>query len=376
MRPVRILFVNENIGGHATQHAYLRRGLESAPEVLPTFLDVPPPRLARKLVAAPVPGLARLDLDLQPLRYQLAQSAVVRRRLRGLLPQADAVHVYTHNAVLLSAAALRTVPTVVGLDGTNEQNARTLPYRRATRGTEVTIRATRRFEERVYAAATLLVAQSEWAAASLRDDYGIPADRIRIVRYGMPVGPVPERRLSGRPEITFVGTSMDRKGGWRLLDAWRRHLRDRADLNLVTLEDVPGEPGLRVHRDVRPGDGRIEEILARTAVFAFPSEIDKSSWAVLEAMHAGVPVVSTRVGGLGELVVDGVTGLLVEPRDDGALARALLALVDDEGRREAMGAAGRRRVEEHFDVRRTTARVVDVVQEARDLFRPVPRPSS
>src|SRR5436853_310721 len=82
-----------------------------------------------------------------------------------------------------------------------------------------------------------LVAQSAWAAASLRDDYGVPADRITVIPFGITVPDVAPREPNDDgdlPRLTFIGRSMDRKGGWRLLDLWRRHLRDRSRLTLVT----------------------------------------------------------------------------------------------------------------------------------------------
>ena len=75
--------------------------------------------------------------------------------------------------------------------------------------------------------------------------------------------------------------------------------------------------------------------------------------SVMEAMAAGLPVVSTAVGGVPELVRDGETGLLVPSEDAGALARALQALVDDSARRQAMGAAARQHAIAHFDIRHT-----------------------
>jgi glycosyltransferase involved in cell wall biosynthesis len=63
----------------------------------------------------------------------------------------------------------------------------------------------------------------------------------------------------------------------------------------------------------------------------------------LEAMACGVPVVASAVGGLAETVVDGSTGLLVEPRSPAAIAAALRTLLADGERREAMGRAGRAR---------------------------------
>jgi glycosyltransferase involved in cell wall biosynthesis len=72
--------------------------------------------------------------------------------------------------------------------------------------------------------------------------------------------------------------------------------------------------------------------------------------SVLEAMAAGLPVVSSRVGGLGELVIDGETGILVPPGDASALASALSRLIADPAERRRLGTAARARAEERFDL--------------------------
>jgi glycosyltransferase involved in cell wall biosynthesis len=230
------------------------------------------------------------------------------------------------------------------------------------------VRVAQRFERRVYAAATLLVAQSEWVADCLERAYGIERDRIRVVPFGLTLGsPPPRQRPEGLPEVTFVGATLDRKGGARLLRVFREHLRGRCVLNLVTRDFVDAEPGVRVIADFEPGDPRLHELLARTSVFAFPTEMDNSPYSVLEAMRAGVAVVATRVGALPEMVQDGSTGLLVT-HDDVSLATAIGALLDDPARAEAMGAAGRARFEEVYDARVTTRQLLDVLTEARDRF--------
>jgi alpha-maltose-1-phosphate synthase len=367
--PSRVLFVNENIGGHAAMHIYMRQALREHPHVLAQFLDVPRPGLVRRLAAASVPGLARHDLDLQPLRYQLAQSLYVRNRLRRWPVPFDALHLYTQNAALLSTGLMRKCPSVVSTDATTTQGAYNLSYRHPTQWTASRVRLSRRAEANVYDSATLVVAQSEWVASSLRGVYGLPDDKIRVIPFGITIHDLPPRRTPpGLPQVTFVGTTMDRKGGWRLLRSFRRRLRGKCTLNLVTRDPVSPEPGVQVFGDFQPGDPRLHDLLAETAVFAFPSGIDHSPYSVLEAMRAGLPVVTTRVGSLPEMVVDGETGLFVD-HDDEALAAAISRLLDDPEGRARMGAAARARVVERFDAQGTTGELLEVLAEARARFR-------
>lgn len=364
----RVLFLNENLGGHASMHLALADTLaQTAPDLDTELLSVPPPGLLRRAVATSLPVIGRFDLDFASFRFQLAQSVVARRLLQRARPY-DVLHAYTQNAVLCSVDLLAARPSVVSTDATTTQGAYHLPYRRPTRFTASTLGPVQRLERRVYEAATLVVAQSEWAAASLRSVYGVEPDRLFVIPFGLEVGPPPERRPApGLPEVTFVGTNLDRKGGERLLRAFRAHLRDRCVLNLVTRDTVAPEPGVVVHNDFTPGDPRLPELLARTSVFAFPTEMDNSPYSVLEAMRAGVPVVTTRVGALPEMVVDGVTGLLV-PHDDDALAHAIGTLLDAPEQAARMGAAGRERVESLYDAQVTTAALLEVLVEARARF--------
>lgn len=274
---MRVLFVNENLGGHAALHLHLRRALVAEhPDVAAHFVDVPPPRLVRRFASLPVPGLARFDADLQPLRSQLALSATVARTLARVARDYDVVHVYSQNAGLLSGGILRSVPAVVSTDTTNVVNAYQIPYRAPGPGTAASLRPAMFLERRVFDAATLVVAQSEWAARQL-ERYGVPRHRIRVIPFGITVGPITTARPApGPPRVTFVGTTMGRKGGWTLLRAYRESLAGRCRLTLVTRDRVPSTPGVEVVNDASPGDGRVAGLLAETSVFALPTEIDKS----------------------------------------------------------------------------------------------------
>jgi glycosyltransferase involved in cell wall biosynthesis len=90
--------------------------------------------------------------------------------------------------------------------------------------------------------------------------------------------------------------------------------------------------------------------------FAMPSLHEGLGVAALEAMAAGKPVIASRVGGLQEAVLDGITGMLVAPRDPDALASAIAKLVASPASAESMGHQGRARVGEAFSLQRMALR--------------------
>jgi colanic acid/amylovoran biosynthesis glycosyltransferase len=110
----------------------------------------------------------------------------------------------------------------------------------------------------------------------------------------------------------------------------------------------------------------VREMLRRADVFLLPSLSEGLSNATLEAMAVGLPVVVTDVGGMRELVTDGVDGFVVPSRDPAALAAALLDLAADSELREKMGERGRRRVVDDFDAE---SRTVAMLEQYRRLVR-------
>ncbi|MCU1692030.1 MAG: hypothetical protein JWM64_1121 [Frankiales bacterium] len=365
-RPLRVLFVNENIGGHATVHANLARSLAGRDDVVPEFLHVPDPGLPGRLARLPLPVLGPLDLDLQPLRAQLARSAATRRLLGRRLARGgvDAVHLYTQQTGLLSAQHLRSVPTVVSTDSTAELNAYRLPYRAPTRFTPWGVRVALPLERRVLDAARHVVANSALVAASLQACHGLQEDRLTTLAFGVSLPPPPEDRPDRRPTIAFIGHQLERKGGRRLLRLHQEHLRDRCDLLLVTTEHVDPLPGVRVVPDLRGGSDALWPVLASADLFCFPSTIDQAPNAVLEAQAAGLPVVAHPVGAVAEMVVDGVTGLLVPPDDDAALLGALRHFLDDPVARREAGRRARLHVEAEYDMDVAVDRLLAVVRRA------------
>jgi glycosyltransferase involved in cell wall biosynthesis len=108
---------------------------------------------------------------------------------------------------------------------------------------------------------------------------------------------------------------------------------------------------------------------AASDIAVLPSLVEATSIAGLETMASGVPLVGTTVGGIPEIVIDGVTGTLVPPRDPAALAVALERLLRDTDKRCAMGARARERVMREFSWQAVARRSATVYEAAAAVFR-------
>jgi len=172
------------------------------------------------------------------------------------------------------------------------------------------------------------------------------------------------------PVVCFVGRLDEQKGISYLLDAWVRVRKKRMDARLLFI----GEGNLQEFIGKFVADHGLGEcvrlagfrrdpraLLPQCAMLVLPSLWEGFGYAALEAMAAGLPVVASRTSSLPEVIVDRETGILVEPRDAGALADALLEILDDKRLSLKLGAAGRRRAEQRFSMR-------NMVDEFEQLF--------
>jgi glycosyltransferase involved in cell wall biosynthesis len=192
--------------------------------------------------------------------------------------------------------------------------------------------------------------------------------RTVVIRNAIDVTGAARARPEDEPAtVVSVGRLKYPKDGATLLRA-AALLSDR-DWRLEIVGDGPDREELEALRralalgeNVRFAGGRsdVPSLLAAAGVFVLSSRSEGLPISVLEAMAAGLPVVASDVGGLREQVVDGETGLLVPAGDPERLADALRSLLDDAPRRAAMGAAGRARAEELFDLPRFRAAHLDL----------------
>lgn len=324
-------------------------------------------RIDRRAVAVPDVRRAVLQELVSPVRARTLELAMkfariapapLVSRMRAFDP--DLMHVHFGGDAywslpLARAAAVPLVVTFHGYDVNQRASSSAAAF------------AYTRLRPRVFRAASKIIAVSDFLQRRLLEE-GCPPEKI--VRHYIGVDTSFFARAGGpgpRPSVAFVARLVDFKGCDLLIEAASRL---SIDLKLIIAGTGPEEDRLRALASRRGVDAEfagavspaaVRQLLERAHVFCLPTypskegHVESLSLGVLEAQSMGIPVVATRVGGVPEAVIDGETGLLVPPRDAGALTEALRSLLTDETRRVRMGAAARAHVTARFDLRAQTA---------------------
>ncbi len=210
------------------------------------------------------------------------------------------------------------------------------------------------------------------------------AARVRVIYNGIeptgdgPTDPRVAELARQGPLLSAMTQLRPGKGLETLLDALPAILAVHPLLQVAVGGDGPELGALRARARARGVHAAVHflgrcpeplEVLRGSQIFVHPSLAESFPYAILEAMAVGLPVVASDVGGIGEAISDGEQGLLTAPGDRAALTRALIELLADGGRRSAMGAAAKARLEQRF----TRAGMLD---RTAALYAEVLRPSN
>ena len=376
---VRSLFIVEYALGHRTHAQFLDRHLAGDPRFDATLVRLARPGLIADLLARlQIPPLHRRGLDFWIWWLFQYKRAQIRASLRSHdAARLDLVYVHTQTAAAAVLDLPRHVPAVVSIDLTWK-----LVMRESRYVASPCFEPVHRLERRIFERSDLIVSFSEWAAASVVEDYGIPASKVAVVRNGITLPPGGSNGTvraaangnhgggsngsangtNGLLRVGFVGNGFARKGGDLLLRVHQEHFADRTHLTLVT-QDPPRVAGLRnvsVHSDV-PWDELMTSLMPRFDVFAFPTRFDYSPYAVIEAMTAGVPVLATRVGAIPEMIEDGVSGFLIDAPAEAPLAERMAWATEHRGRLPEMGARARQRAADGYAAEQNYPHLLDLL---------------
>ena len=215
------------------------------------------------------------------------------------------------------------------------------------------------------------VAQS---IAELHLRAGTSPAKLDVIPNGLPPYAVPPRQVSV-PLIGFVGRLSAEKGPDLFLDAVLPLCRQHPELQAVMLGEGAEMAILRARIDAAGLNGRIRlpgyqddmaSWFARLSVLALSSRTEGTPMVLLEAMRAGAPIVAFAVGGVPDMIEDGVNGLLAAPRDTQALAAQIERLLADPRLTERLARAGHLRQSRDYDLAKLAKRWLSFYALARE----------
>jgi L-malate glycosyltransferase len=310
-----------------------------------------------------------------------------RCREAGLQVHPLSFHGDLSPAAILGLGSLlrRTRPAVLQLHDPHALAAGLLARRMA--GPGVTI-ATRRvdfplkgsFSRAKYRAADRVVAVSR-AIVSVLEAHGVRKEKLRLVHEGVtdrpPLAGGAEilERLGippGAPVVGNVAALVDHKDHATLVEAAALVVRQLPEAHFLVAGEGEKRPEIEARARALGLGGRfilagfrddLDRLIPAFSVFCLSSKLEGLGTSLLDAMCFSRPIVATAAGGIPDAVRDGENGRLVPARDPAALSGALVELLVDEGRREAMGRAGRNLFERLFSADQMVERTLDVYAE-------------
>jgi glycogen(starch) synthase len=242
----------------------------------------------------------------------------------------------------------------------------------------------RLFEKRLMKRSDALIAVSKYTVDELTGLYGIEEEKIHVIYNGVDVEkfkPRPNRaelrREFGLDEdkkvVLFVGRLYHRKGLDVLLRSVSHVLKEFSDVTFAisgtgfkakeeSLRNLAKELDIEDHVKFLGyvPDDKLPDVYAASDIFVLPAIYENFPFAILEAQATGLPVISTKVGGIAEFLVDKENGFLIDPGDVAQLTRSFLTLLQNPELAEQMGERGRQLIHENLSWDIITGQVIEL----------------
>ncbi len=242
----------------------------------------------------------------------------------------------------------------------------------------------RSYEKKLMNRSDALIAVSKYTVDELTKLYGIAEEKIHVIYNGVDVQKFKPRsnraelrREFGLEEdkkiVLFVGRLYHRKGLEILLRSIPQVLQEFSDVKFVisgkgfkqkeeSLRNLAKQLDIENHVTFMGyvPDEKLPNLYSASDIFVLPAIYENFPFAILEAQATGLPVISTKVGGIPEFLVDNENGFLIDPRDSAQLTQRVLALLQDQKLAKEMGMHGRKLIEDKFSWRLITSQVIDL----------------
>lgn len=326
-------------------------------------------RIINRLLSYSFPNrwIQKQNLDFTRMRVQLGFAYMSRRLIDRKINQKNysVLHFHTQPLAFLALDLLKKLPTAITIDFTAIQAA--------TEKTDPDFRWTYKpnflLEKKVFQAATKLITFSEATRKSIIKDYKIDENKVKVIYPGVDLKKIPlatnVKEIEQKPyKILFIGGHFERKGGKDLLEVFLERFADRAELHLVTQTPIKCDrPHVYIHQDIKAYTPKWLELYHQADVFVLPTYSEPFGWVFIEAMAAGLPIITTRVNAIPEIVSHEETGFLIQPGDRIDLANRIEQIINNPNLGKEMGAKGRQIVEEKFNAKTNFQTLASVFQE-------------
>ena len=359
-KPLKLALIMDNVLGWRTFTLNWKQHLPNEPNITPTWivLTEDTPHWTDKVRGLPVKVRRRLRMALQ-IQQGLSQGPF------------DATYVSTGSALGMLPEYRKKNPCFLVFDSTVKQlysfgeHYGWYPHRsQAQEYRDHQKRAA------IFQAMRGLLPFSKWAGDSAVADYGASPQNVHVMPPSVDLIQWNPGDRAQRPDkeicdLLFVGGDFQRKGGDLLLQWAKNTSLTNWKLHLVTPHPVPNtDPRIQVYSDLTSNDPRLVKLYQNADAFVLPTQADCSSWAGIEALASGLPLVLGETGGTGEIVRAGETGFLIRPGDEAGLAQSLEVLIADAGMRRQMGAAARADAECRFDASKLVRKSIQIMKDS------------
>ena len=244
------------------------------------------------------------------------------------------------------------------------------------------------FENRMLERSNKIIAVSEYTKRELLKYYKLDENKIRVIHNGVDINKFKPTndKLKAKAELGFnpqdkailsVGRLYARKGLFTLIESMPLVIRKFKNVKfIISGKGLSNELGKLAKHAAKLGvkdnivfagyfpDKKLPKLYQAADIFAFSTFYENLPFAVLEALSSGLPVVTTNVGGIPEIIDDGKNGFLVEPFNSGELADRILYFLENPTVASEFGFLGRKTIEERFDWRLIVKKVLRVYEEA------------
>lgn len=359
----KIGFIIEQALGHITHGKNLSKNVSLDPTIKPFWIY---PRQPESGLMA-LPGIRNwtFQAGLQ------ANRAISKMVTAG--DQPDVLFFHTQVTAILARKWMSRIPSVVSLDATPLQYDSLGEFYAHESGPSWLEDLKFRLNRMCYLQAKHLVTWSDWARQSLITDYLIDECKITVIPPGVNVGEwqaVGESAANDqidRPiRILFVGGDLNRKGGYDLVNAFnvaKSETNASLELHLVTRDQLAPEPDLFVYNNLQANSLELKALYQQADIFCLPTYGDCLPMVLSEAAATALPIISTDVAAIPEIVRPNKSGILVKPGDVQAIKEAILGLVENGDKRLRMGQTALKQTQQTFDAQTNALKLFDLLKQ-------------